>query len=310
MASSSAIQLPHVINDVLSRTAITTNNDTTKSHQESSGQRVTSFESLPQELIDKIAQYALVYTEPITIQCDRRHKLVAKAQHWSGPGHPLGLAMVSKRLYRASIRLFYEQNRFIVRLKHDNCPLAHLFSASNFKFVKSITLSLGDPWGVNFHALLNLTNLRRLKVFISKYDNYSNWHNPRSGMLEVCRTLRSLNHIEIVAQSPIFTGLRDYSFERQNWSYVEHLVDKMRRVVERRNLEVCVHLREIFLYDRHAEGQFYLSRPLKKKMRMYAAPYVYIFVSEDTLEGRTGSFAQWQRERRRLLAATASARPT
>ena len=286
-----------------------TNDSTTKRCRESSSPTIASLTLLPQELLDKIAQYAVVYSEPITIQCDRTIKSAAKARHWSGSGHPFALAMVSRRLFKASIRPFYEQNRFIVRLKHDNCPLADLFRAPSFKLVTSITLSLGDPGAVNFHALLSLTNLHRLKVFISKYNNNSNWHNAWLGMLEACRTLRSLSHTEIVAQSSRFTGLHSYSFDSQNWSYIEHLVNEMRRMVQRRNPEACVHLREILLYERHIEGQFYDSRPLKKKIRLYAAPEVYIFVSQDTLEEGTGHFARWRRHTRRLPATTTPAGP-
>ena len=306
--ASPEVQLPDVVYDVLPmRTP--TGGSVAESPSKSIHTNVASLASLPQELLDKIARYAVVDPAPITIQCDRTIKSATRARYLGGLEYPLGLAMVSRRLYKASIWPFYEQNRFIVRLKQDNCPLMDLFEAPGFKVVTSITLSISDPGNVNFLALVGLVNLHRLKIFISKYNDHENWNNARLGMLEVCRTLHNLDHTEIVAQSPKFTSLNSYSFDSQNWSSIEHLVNKMRREIRMRDLDACVHLREILLYERHIERQFYDNRPLKKKIRLYAAPGVFIFVSQDTLDERTGNFVRWQRDRRRLLATTAIARP-
>ena len=292
--TSPGTHLPTIGNDSLKPVISTMSTGTPKRPRRSIYGKRSYLTCLPQELLDRIVHFAVVQQDPITIQCERTTRSATRAHHWTGPGKLLSLAKVSRRLYTASIPPFYERNRFIVRTKHDNCPLADLFRTQNIKRATSITLSLEDPSETEWHALLNLENLRLLKLYFSKYNNNHDWPSALQKMQKFCQKLKNLRHIEIVAQSHKFTGLNEFSFGSQNWSAIELVVTELRSIMQQRDPEACVHLREILLYARHIEGLFFDRHPVRKKIRLYAALGVYIFVSQDAFKDRrAGDFFRW-----------------
>ena len=144
--------------------------------------------SLPQELIDKIAGFAVVQSEPITIRCKETTESTTRFRHWTGPGGLLSLARVSRRFYRTTIPLFYERNRFIICPTHPSacCPLADLFVTQNVKMVISITLSVQNPLLVEWHALHGLEKLHSLKLCVSEYYSGPRWNLASSSMRDLC----------------------------------------------------------------------------------------------------------------------------
>ena len=243
--------------------------------------------SLPQELLDRIAQHVVVQAQHLEIYSAKEERTVDTWYLWARQRGLINLAMTCRLLYVTTIRQLYSKNNFIF------FPTDYKFSRPAFEpFVRQIghtnanqitsIIFAGHLPTEELGHLNQLPRLRKLDIIwstilhssIGHVDNQESrfWHSLRGLSLDDVPSLRSLR---IMAGQYVSFESRLIEFQG-NWIEIESAVDTVRRSLQRRDAHVAIRLYEVIMLNKKGNRLIKESSDVETLKREYVSPGVYM----------------------------------